>query len=847
MAIDDSDLGATVLGYAAGQKVFARFTLKKMLGRGGMGVVWLAVDDKLEREVALKFLPEVMKSDRPAMEELKRETRRALELTHANIVRFYDFVENESTAAISMEYIPGDTLSNRRLAQPGQFFEPPALRRWVRQLCEALAYAHERGAVVHRDLKPANLLIDGHGDIKVTDFGIARSISDSVSRISAQASTSGTPAYMSPQQMMGERPHPTDDIYSFGATLYELLTGKPPFYSGNIPAQVQSKVPPSIAARRKELEINGAPIPPEWEATIAACLSKDVKQRPQTVRELAQRLGLPVATQTISPFGDGTTHATEPGGPAPARRRWLWPVVAVAALALAGVGYYFGGVIPQQEAAEQERIALIARQEEARKTEEARKAREAKETEEARKQQMVRQEDARKAEDARLAREQRDASEARQAFETFKRRVRSGEISPAELKLISQEQSPRGRIVRERLEELRNEQETTELKTQGQILSLINKLTDNAPRAEFEGTEKQVRAFLANAPDRAKSEITRAWLRRQTAWKDYAAAHAPGSLMVTTQPAGAMVTLLPRNERKPSPALFTEVTPGAVTLRVEREGFESRDVMLTVKAGTETKPEAVRLVALVGVANLSSNPAGARFTMEILGRVIEGVTPRHFPTLPQGRYRVTFQREGWDPVQRIFEVRKDSETAVEVDLRGVNFDIRSTPAGGRVILNGREAGVTPLTLTDMKFGDYRLDVLRDGYENYAEKISATRDVALNIALTETPVTAVLRRLSARRWASTSGTRTELAFDVSGNIRGMQSGTFSGNREVAGRVESYDAHDRKLTVVFTQGDTLSGRLPLQLLDERTFKISVVNQLGFTNEIVFAEQGAAGESR
>ncbi|MDI1336667.1 MAG: protein kinase [Lacunisphaera sp.] len=646
--MNDTELGATVLGYAAGQKVFQRFTLKKLLGRGGMGVVWLAVDDKLEREVALKFLPEVMKSDRPAMEELKRETRRALDLTHANIVRFYDFVENETNAAISMEYISGDTLSNRRLAQPGQVFEPPALRRWVRQLCEALAYAHERGAVVHRDLKPANLLVDGHGDIKVTDFGIARSISDSVSRVSAQASTSGTPAYMSPQQMLGERQHPTDDIYSFGATLYELLTGKSPFYSGNILVQVQTKVPPSIAERRRELGVTGGPIAPEWEEAIAACLAKDVKARPQTVRALAQRLGVPMATPTASPFIEGKADVTPGGGSAPARRRW-WPVAVVALLALAGAGYYLGVVRPERRAAvERQRLAEIARQEEAQKLLLARQQDEAKKTEEARK--------------------AREATEARFAGETFKKRVRNGELSLAELKAIAQEQSPRGRLVRERLEELRNETGPAELPAPAQILQLIDKLPDNAPRAVFEDTEKQVRAYLANAPERQKPEVTRTWLRRQTAWKEYEAAHTPGSLVVTTQPAGALVTLLPRRERKPSPALFTDVAPGAVTLHVEREGFEPRDVMLTVKAGAETKPEVVRLVPLIGAASITSNPPGVKFTLEVGGRTLEGVTPRRIPALPQGRYRLTFQREGGEPVVRFLEVTKGGDTPLHVDF-----------------------------------------------------------------------------------------------------------------------------------------------------------------------------------
>ncbi|MDB6113512.1 MAG: Serine/threonine-protein kinase PknB [Lacunisphaera sp.] len=834
--MDDSDLGATVLGYAAGQKVFGRFTLKKMLGRGGMGVVWLAVDDKLEREVALKFLPEVMKSDRPAMEELKKETRRALDLTHSNIVRFYDFVENESTAAISMEFISGDTLSGRRLGQPGQFYEPPALRRWVRQLCEALAYAHERGTVVHRDLKPANLMVDAHGDIKVTDFGIARSISDSVSRISAQAGTSGTPAYMSPQQMMGERPHPTDDIYSLGATLYELLTSKPPFYSGNIPAQVQSKVPLSIAARRKELGVAGAPIPPEWEATIAACLSKDVAKRPQSVREFAQRIGLPLATQTTAPFGD--TASAGPVKATGAKKTLIGVLAGLVAFMLGGAGYYYGVVRPEREAAEQRRVA-----EDARARAEARRAREAQEQAAAEKiaEAHKQQEEAAKAAGARKNRETREASEAALAVETFRNRLRRGEIPLADIKAVATEQSPRGRFARERLEELRRDQEAAEGKARDQIMATLDQLAEGSPKAQFDSAQQEVQAYLADAPARFKPEVAKSWERHRTAWAGYEEAHRAGTLVIDTLPENVSVTLQPRDETKFTPATFTELKPGQVTLHFEKIGFEPQDMTLTVKAGIETKADVVRLVPILGSVLVSSTPAGVSFVLQGNSRRLEGVTPARVTALPIGPYRVVFHREGWPPVEKIVRVLRNSEATIEGDVRGVKFEIRSTPAGGRVILNGREVGTTPLTLTDMKFGDYRLDILRDGYENYADKISANKDVLLEVALTETPVTAVLRSLAAHRWASTSGTRTELTFDLQGNVRGSQQGVFSGNREVSGRVESYDAHTRKLTVVFTQGDVFSGRLPLEILDERTFKISVLNQLGFTNETTFVEQG------
>src|SRR5215208_4835587 len=109
---------------AGGQVVFGRYTLKKVLGRGGMGIVWLARDEELERDVALKFLPDLVVLDRALLGDLKRETRRSLELTHKNIVRIYDFVQSDTSACISMEYIDGDTLSNLRAEKERKVFEP---------------------------------------------------------------------------------------------------------------------------------------------------------------------------------------------------------------------------------------------------------------------------------------------------------------------------------------------------------------------------------------------------------------------------------------------------------------------------------------------------------------------------------------------------------------------------------------------------------------------------------------------------------------------------------------------------------------------------------------------------
>ena len=143
-----------------------------------MGIVWLARDEELEREVALKFLPDVIVHDRALLDELKRETRRSLELTHKNIVRIHDFVFNETSGCISMEYVDGETLSNLRAEKEQKVFEPNDIANWTSQLCDALDYAHNQARIVHRDLKPANLMVNRSGDLKVSDFGIARNLGD---------------------------------------------------------------------------------------------------------------------------------------------------------------------------------------------------------------------------------------------------------------------------------------------------------------------------------------------------------------------------------------------------------------------------------------------------------------------------------------------------------------------------------------------------------------------------------------------------------------------------------------------------------------------------------------------
>jgi serine/threonine protein kinase/Flp pilus assembly protein TadD/ketosteroid isomerase-like protein len=258
-----------------------------------MGIVWLARDDELERDVALKFLAGQIIHDQAVLADLKRETKRSLELTHPNIVRIHDFVQDGRAACISMEYVNGETLSTLRANRMNSVFEAPDLEDVVTQWCEAMHYAHHVARIVHCDLKPANLMLNVKGVLKITDFGIARSLSDSASKLTVSGGKSGTLVYMSPQQLNGDPPSVLDDIYSMGATLFELLSGKPPFFRGQIDRQVFDKIPPSIADRRLELGVESRFIVPlRWEDTVASCLAKRAEERPQSVGEVLNRLNL---------------------------------------------------------------------------------------------------------------------------------------------------------------------------------------------------------------------------------------------------------------------------------------------------------------------------------------------------------------------------------------------------------------------------------------------------------------------------------------------------------------------------------------------------------------------------
>jgi serine/threonine protein kinase len=297
---------AARMHFAPGTVLAQRYRIIYLLGRGGMGEVYRADDLVLGQPVALKFLPAASET---ALSRFRNEVRTARQVSHPNVCRVYDIGEADGLTYLSMEYVDGEDLASL-LRRIGKLPQDKALEI-ARQLCAGLAAAHDKG-VIHRDLKPANIMLDGRGHARITDFGIAG--------VAAQIRDlrSGTPDYMSPEQLAGKEVTPRSDIYSLGIVLCELMTGKRP------PLQ---RAEPGTAA-----------LDPAVERVIQRCLDPDAQLRPPSA--LAVSVALPGGDPLAAALARGETPAPEivaNAGPVEGLR--LTVAVALLAIVILGLGW----------------------------------------------------------------------------------------------------------------------------------------------------------------------------------------------------------------------------------------------------------------------------------------------------------------------------------------------------------------------------------------------------------------------------------------------------------------------------------------------------------------------------
>jgi serine/threonine protein kinase len=287
------------------------YLILSLLGRGGMGEVYLGSDTKLRRQVAIKMLPKTLLSDRELLGRFEREAHLLAALNHPNIAAIYGFDDSAGVPALIMELVEGENLADRIVRAPIDVEEALQL---AKQLAEALEYAHDRG-VVHRDLKPANVRIRKDSALKVLDFGLAKALSDiRVSDIDnsptagAEATRAGvilgTPAYMSPEQARGKPVDRRTDIWSFGCVLFEMLTRKVAFKGATVTDTLSL-----VLTQDPGWSQLPTTTPPNIRQLLRRCLQKDVKRRLQAIGdariEIEEYLALPPVIGVTS-VGDET-------------------------------------------------------------------------------------------------------------------------------------------------------------------------------------------------------------------------------------------------------------------------------------------------------------------------------------------------------------------------------------------------------------------------------------------------------------------------------------------------------------------------------------------------------------
>ena len=274
----------------------AHYELDRELGRGGMGIVYRATDRRLKRVVAIKLLPPELGFRGDIRSRFLREAQTAAQLNHPNIVPIYSVDEREGLVYFVMACVDGTTLA-RREHEEGQL-PVEETRRLLREVADALSYAHARG-VVHRDIKPDNILLDrDSGRAMVTDFGIARAVQGGAdSRLTATGVAIGTPAYMSPEQAAGDREiDGRSDLYSLGIVGYQMLAGRLPFEAMSTPSMLMKHIveqPAPVSDYRRD-------VPPDLEAAVMRLLEKEPENRFATASELANALsGDPAARAAL--------------------------------------------------------------------------------------------------------------------------------------------------------------------------------------------------------------------------------------------------------------------------------------------------------------------------------------------------------------------------------------------------------------------------------------------------------------------------------------------------------------------------------------------------------------------
>jgi len=307
-------------GFAPGQILAGRYRVVSLLGKGGMGEVYRADDLTLGQVVALKFLPDELAADPASLERFRAEVRTARQVSHPNVCRVYDIGESDGRQFLTMEFVDGEDLASL-LRRIGRLPGGKALDV-ARQLCAGLAAIHDCG-VLHRDLKPANVMLDGHGRVRITDFGVARSAGEV-----APGELAGTLVYMAPELFEGRPYSVQSDLFAVGLVLYEACTGTRAFDAANL-AELREKHTRTSPTAPSKVQ---ADVDVAVERAILRCLERDPARRPTSVRALAAALpgGDPLAAALAAGETPSPGMVAAAGGEGALQLRLAWALLGTA-------------------------------------------------------------------------------------------------------------------------------------------------------------------------------------------------------------------------------------------------------------------------------------------------------------------------------------------------------------------------------------------------------------------------------------------------------------------------------------------------------------------------------------
>lgn len=288
--------GEAMANSLIGKTISKRYVIEELLGQGGMSAVYKGTDPNLKRVVAVKVIHPHLSSNPDFILRFEEEAAAVAQLRHHGIIQVHDYNRDEDLYYMVLEFVPGETIQDhlKRLADSGRQLSPTKAMEYIASVCDAVDYAHQRG-MIHRDIKPANLMLTTSGQIILMDFGIAKIVGGT--RHTATGAVVGTAMYMSPEQIKGEQPDRRSDIYSLGVTLFEMVSGRPPFEAESAMTLMMMHINDPVP----DPKALNPDVPDGLVAVINKALAKDPNNRYQTAAQMAAALRNALSAGTSSP------------------------------------------------------------------------------------------------------------------------------------------------------------------------------------------------------------------------------------------------------------------------------------------------------------------------------------------------------------------------------------------------------------------------------------------------------------------------------------------------------------------------------------------------------------------